>query len=87
MFARKSDQGPPCPLSANCGASGIDGVIDIAIDFCRGCEGPVTVLIGDVPTLYDPNTFQQLSEAPPSTIVGPSKSGGGFFSFLSLDPH
>ena len=67
--------------------SGIDGVIDIVIEFCRGCEGPVTVLIGDVPTLYDLNTFQQLWEVPPSTIAGPSKSGGGFFSFLSMGPH
>ena len=67
--------------------SGIDGVIDIAIEFCRGCEGPVTVVFGDVTTLYYLNTLQQLSEVPPSTIAGPSISGGGFFSFLSMGPH
>ena len=58
--------------------SGIDGVIDIVIEFCRGCEGPVTVLIGDVPTLYDLNTFQQLWEVPPSTIAGRVKVAVAF---------
>jgi len=89
MFARESDQGPPYPLSANRGASGIDGVINTAIGFCRGCEGPVTLLIGDVATLYDLNAFQQLSgpDAPPLTIVVQNNSGGGIFSFLPIAQH
>jgi 2-succinyl-5-enolpyruvyl-6-hydroxy-3-cyclohexene-1-carboxylate synthase len=51
-------------ISANRGASGIDGNLASATGFANGLEKPVTVLLGDLTSLHDLNSFALLTDSP-----------------------
>lgn len=83
MFAVES--GVDIPVSANRGASGIDGVIASACGWTQGMQKPVTLVIGDLAFLHDLNALHYLSHAKfPVTIVVINNDGGGIFSFLPI---
>lgn len=86
-FARPG--GPPVPILANRGASGIDGTIATAAGVARGLGRPVTVLLGDLAFLHDLNSLALLRAAdqPPVTIVVINNDGGGIFHFLPIARH
>ena len=79
----------PLPPAANRGASGIDGNISTAAGLCHGTGEPSTLIIGDVSSLHDINSLQQISgpNAPPLTVVVVNNGGGGIFSFLPIAQH
>jgi 2-succinyl-5-enolpyruvyl-6-hydroxy-3-cyclohexene-1-carboxylate synthase len=81
--------GPGGPVFANRGASGIDGTVATAAGVARGCDAPVTLLIGDLAMLHDLNSLALLRDAdqPPVTIVVVNNDGGGIFSFLPIARH
>jgi 2-succinyl-5-enolpyruvyl-6-hydroxy-3-cyclohexene-1-carboxylate synthase len=80
--------GPPLPVSANRGASGIDGTIASAIGFARGLARPVTALIGDLTALHDLASLPLLRRAsPPVTLVILNNGGGGIFRLLPIREH
>lgn len=92
FFARPFGEGSvlPCqPPVANRGASGIDGVINTAIGYCRGTGACTTLVIGDTASLHDLNALQQLQgpDAVPLTVVLVNNGGGGIFSFLPVARH
>ena len=75
------------PVSANRGASGIDGVISTAAGYAAGLGHPVTLIIGDVSFQHDSNGLLFLRERPgqpPVTVVVVNNGGGGIFSFLPV---
>jgi 2-succinyl-5-enolpyruvyl-6-hydroxy-3-cyclohexene-1-carboxylate synthase len=75
--------GPPLPVAANRGASGIDGTVATAVGFARGLEGPVTLLIGDLALLHDLNSLAMLRDVRVVVVVL-NNDGGGIFSFLPV---
>ena len=79
-----SGQGDVRRVTANRGASGIDGTVATAAGFARGLEAPVTLLIGDLALLHDLNSLALLQDGPPVTVVVVNNDGGGIFSFLSV---
>ena len=75
------------PVTANRGASGIDGVLSSAAGFAAGLGHPVTLIIGDVSFQHDSNGLLFLRERPgqpPVTVVVVNNGGGGIFSFLPV---
>lgn len=83
MFAVES--GMEIAVSANRGASGIDGVIASACGWTQGMQRPVTLVIGDLAFLHDLNALHYLSLAKfPVTMVVINNDGGGIFSFLPM---
>lgn len=75
------------PVTANRGASGIDGVISSAAGYAAGLGHPVTLIIGDVSFQHDANGLLFLRERPgqpPVTVVVVNNGGGGIFSFLPV---
>jgi len=83
MFA--SSEGHPVIISANRGASGIDGTMASAAGFAKGLNKPVTLLIGDLAFLHDLNSLSMLKQSPvPVVIVVLNNNGGGIFSFLPI---
>ncbi len=75
-------------VTANRGASGIDGIVSSAIGFAEGIERPTTLLIGDLALLHDLNGLGCLSWArQPLTIVLLNNGGGGIFSLLPVAKH
>lgn len=86
MYA--SAAGAPCAVSANRGASGIDGTLATAAGFARGLARPVTTLIGDLACLHDLNSLDIVRRSPqPITVVIINNNGGGIFSFLPMAGH
>lgn len=88
-LASRRDEGAPlgAPVSANRGASGIDGVISTAAGYAAGLGHPVTLIIGDVSFQHDSNGLLFLRERPgqpPVTVVVVNNGGGGIFSFLPV---
>ncbi|MBZ0167344.1 MAG: 2-succinyl-5-enolpyruvyl-6-hydroxy-3-cyclohexene-1-carboxylate synthase, partial [Candidatus Omnitrophica bacterium] len=76
------------PVSANRGASGIDGIISSAAGFSQGLDKAVTLLIGDLAFLYDINALSMLARLnkPMITIVL-NNDGGGIFEFLPVSSN
>jgi 2-succinyl-5-enolpyruvyl-6-hydroxy-3-cyclohexene-1-carboxylate synthase len=86
MYAAAS--GNSVVVSANRGASGIDGIISSALGFANGLQKPVTVLIGDLAMLHDLNALTAVSESAfPVTIVVINNHGGGIFHWLPIAGH
>ena len=83
-------------IGVNRGASGIDGIISSTTGFSEGMEMPTSLLIGDLASLHDINSFHALShtkasvvsqkKAPITTVVV-NNDGGGIFSFLPIAKH
>jgi 2-succinyl-5-enolpyruvyl-6-hydroxy-3-cyclohexene-1-carboxylate synthase len=72
-------------VSANRGASGIDGIIASAAGFCKGIKKSTTLLVGDLAFLYDLNSLTMLKALDkPLTIVVINNDGGGIFNFLPI---
>ena len=83
MYAAYS--GNPLRISANRGASGIDGTIASAAGFAAGLAAPVTLMIGDLAFLHDLNSLAIAADQPqPLIIVLINNQGGGIFSFLPV---
>ncbi len=78
--------GPPVPVAANRGASGIDGTVATAAGFARGSGRGVTMLIGDLALLHDLNSLAMLRDLPVVVVVL-NNDGGGIFSFLPVSRH
>lgn len=80
-------------VGVNRGASGIDGIISSAVGFAEAKGNHTALLIGDLATLHDVNSFHGLSNAqsstktPPLTTVVVNNDGGGIFSFLPVAQH
>ena len=74
-------------VTANRGASGIDGLVATAAGFARGLGRPTTLLIGDLALLYDLNSLALLRDGPPVTVVVVNNDGGGIFHFLPVAAH
>lgn len=72
-------------VTANRGASGIDGSIATAAGFAHGLKAPVTAVIGDLAFLHDVNSFPLVNAGRwPVTLVVINNNGGGIFSFLPV---
>jgi 2-succinyl-5-enolpyruvyl-6-hydroxy-3-cyclohexene-1-carboxylate synthase len=83
MFAGQKSQ--PVKVSANRGASGIDGTIASALGYGKGLKKPVTLLIGDLAFLHDINSLMLVkSTQQPIMIILINNRGGGIFSFLPI---
>ena len=83
MYA--SVEGSNVEVSANRGASGIDGTIASACGFAVGLNKPVTLLLGDLAFLHDLNSLAMLKQlSKPFVIVILNNDGGGIFSFLPI---
>ena len=78
--------GPPVPVAANRGASGIDGTVATAAGFARGSGKPATLPIGDLALLHDLNSLAMLRDLPVVVVVV-NNDGGGIFSFLPVAQH
>jgi len=78
--------GPPVPVFANRGASGIDGTVATAAGVARGKEGPVTLLLGDLALWHDLNSLALLRDQPVVVVVV-NNDGGGIFHFLPIRDH
>lgn len=87
--------GPRLRVTANRGASGIDGTVATAAGFARGLNRPTTLLIGDLALLHDLNSLALLRDSPPRTrsgcppltVVVINNDGGGIFNFLPIADH
>ena len=76
---------PNVVVSANRGASGIDGSIASAAGFARGIAAPVTAVIGDLAFLHDLNALDLINKTANRIIlVVINNNGGGIFSFLPI---
>jgi 2-succinyl-5-enolpyruvyl-6-hydroxy-3-cyclohexene-1-carboxylate synthase len=75
--------GPPAFVTANRGASGIDGLVATAAGVCDGLEQPTTLVLGDLALLHDLNSLNLLQERP-LVVVVLNNDGGGIFHFLPI---
>ena len=72
-------------ISANRGASGVDGTIASGIGYACGLKRPVTLVLGDLAFLHDLNTLAQISQTSATVIIIViNNHGGGIFSFLPI---
>ena len=71
-------------VTANRGASGIDGTVATAHGVARGSRQPVTLLIGDLALLHDQTSLALLRDGPPVTVVCINNDGGGIFHRLPI---
>ncbi|XP_004237229.1 protein PHYLLO, chloroplastic isoform X1 [Solanum lycopersicum] len=74
-------------VTANRGASGIDGLLSTAVGFAVGCNKRVLCVVGDVSFLHDTNGLSLLRKQmlrKPMTIVVINNRGGAIFSLLPL---
>ena len=75
-------------VTANRGASGIDGTVATAHGVARGLGEPVVLLIGDLALLHDQTSLMLLRDGPnagpPVVVVAVNNDGGGIFHFLPV---
>lgn len=75
----------PRRLTANRGASGIDGLLASAAGWAQGLQAPTVALLGDLSTLHDLSSLAVLARSePPVAVVVVNNGGGGIFSFLPV---
>lgn len=84
-YAAPADAAPAL-VTANRGASGIDGTVATAAGLARGLGRPVTLTIGDLALLHDLNSLALLRTAPVVAVVL-NNDGGGIFHFLPIAEH
>ncbi len=72
---------PQIPVTANRGASGIDGTIATAAGCAFASGKPITVLIGDIALLHDLNSLSFACDIG-LVIVVINNDGGGIFHFI-----
>jgi 2-succinyl-5-enolpyruvyl-6-hydroxy-3-cyclohexene-1-carboxylate synthase len=72
-------------VSANRGASGIDGTIASAYGFACGHQKALTLVIGDLAFIHDLSSLAMLQNLQfPFIIILLNNKGGGIFSFLPI---
>lgn len=72
-------------VSANRGVSGIDGNVATAIGVAKALQKPLVVLLGDIATLHDLNSFALIRQSSvPIFFIIINNQGGGIFSFLPI---
>ncbi len=77
---------PELIITANRGASGIDGHLATAAGLAVGSGRPVVAFIGDLALLHDLNTLTALARHRwPVLVVVINNHGGGIFHFLPIE--
>ena len=79
-----AEAGGSVVVTANRGASGIDGTVATAAGFARGRGLPTGLLIGDLALLHDQTSLALLREGPPVIVVCVNNDGGGIFHRLPI---
>lgn len=91
-FGSGTPDGMKLRVSANRGASGIDGIISSGIGFGIGLNMDVTIVLGDMSMIHDLNALHLLRSEEKSipidvTVVVVNNGGGGIFSILPIAKH
>ncbi|MEM9364441.1 MAG: 2-succinyl-5-enolpyruvyl-6-hydroxy-3-cyclohexene-1-carboxylic-acid synthase [Planctomycetota bacterium] len=72
-------------VTANRGASGIDGLLATATGFAKGLRKPTTVLLGDLSTLHDINSLALVAASDqPLVVVVINNRAGHIFDLLPI---
>ena len=80
-----AEDGPEGLVTANRGASGIDGNIATVAGYANATGQPVVAVLGDLAVLHDLNSLALIREsAAPVILVVVNNDGGGIFSFLPI---
>ncbi len=80
-----SKEGSSVFLTANRGASGIDGNIATTAGFAKGLKKPCTALLGDLAFLHDLNSLSLIQNIKyPLVLIVINNKGGAIFSFLPI---
>ncbi len=76
-------------VTANRGASGIDGTLATAHGVARGLNAPTVALVGDLAMIHDQTSLMLLRSGPPVVVVVVNNDGGGIFHHLPVarGPH